>query len=260
MMIALCVDNEHMSLKNLKREIEKSPDITEVFTFDDELDALEWAQSHPFDIAFLEISMRGIGGLRLASTLRQIDPSCYIIFCTSCPEYALDAFQIHADGYLMKPIGSERIQAEIEYLTRRHIAKPLLTIRCFGGFEVSNMHGQILNFKRTKTKELLAVLVDRKGMGITSKEICTLLWEDSSNQDQKNMQYLWNLFSDLSKALKQADAQDVLIRSGRNYLLDMQKVQCDYYDYLKHPDASHTMDEYMPQYSWAEMSKAGIIK
>lgn len=260
MMIALCVDDQILLLENLKREVEKSPDITEVFAFDNELDALDWAQHHLFDIAFLDISEHGINGLSLAQKLRQISPSCYIIFCTACPEYALDAFQIHADGYLLKPIDSECIQSEIQYLFRRHIARPLLTIRCFGGFEVSNIHGQILNFKRTKTKELLAVLVDRNGMGITSKEICTLLWEDSSNQDQKNMQYLWNLFSDLSKTLKQAGAQDVLIRSGRNYLLDIQRVQCDYYDYLRHPDASHTMDEYMPQYSWAEMSKAGLVK
>lgn len=259
-MIALCVDAEYLLLKSLRREVEKSPDITKAFAFDNELDALGWAQHHPFDIAFLDISKRGIDGLKLAQKLRQINPACYIIFCTAYQEYALEAFQIHADGYLLKPIDPERIQAEIQYLSRRHLARPLLTIRCFGGFEVSNMHGQILNFKRTKTKELLAVLVDRNGMGITSKEICTLLWEDSSNQDQKNMQYLWNLFSDLSKTLKQADAQDVLIRSGRNYLLDIQKVQCDYYDYLKHPDASHTMDEYMPQYSWAEMSKAGLVK
>lgn len=260
MMVALCVDGQALLLENLKREVEKSPDITEVFAFDNEPSALEWAQHHLFDIAFLDISKHGINGLTLAQKLRQIAPSCYIIFCTAYQEYALDAFQLHADGYLLKPIDSARIQAEIQYHSMRHLARPLLTIRCFGGFEVSNMHGQILNFKRTKTKELLAVLVDRNGMGITSKEICTLLWEDSSNQDQKNMQYLWNLFSDLSKTLKQAGAQDVLIRSGRNYLLDIQRVQCDYYDYLRHPDASHMMDEYMPQYSWAEMSKAGLAK
>ena len=115
-MIALAVDDERIMLNALTKAISASPDIDEMASFTVCSEALEWASDNTIDIAFLDISMRGIGGLTLAEKILEMQPDCKIIFCTGYAEYAVDAFKIHVSGYLMKPITANAVQREIDYI------------------------------------------------------------------------------------------------------------------------------------------------
>lgn len=189
-MIAIAVDDESWALKTLGKAVAASDEITEVNSFSSCAATIEWAQSNNFDIAFLDVNMRGMGGIELAKKLREINENCFIIFCTGYQEYAIEAFRLHADGYLLKPVSADNVQEELTHLLKKHSSKATVTFRCFGGFEALDSQGNPISFKRGKTKELLALLVDRQGMGITSKEICAYMWEDDSTDDKKNLQYL----------------------------------------------------------------------
>lgn len=254
-MIAITVDDENWTLNMLSTAVKSSADISEVYSFSSCTDTLNWAKENSFDIAFLDINMRGIGGIRLATELRKINPECYIIFCTGFEEYAVEAFRIHADGYLLKPIDKDAVQEELNHILKKS-KNALLTIKCFGGFEVYDTNGKLVPFRRSKTKELFALLVDKKGMGTSSREICTILWADDFENDKKHMRYLWNLFSDLSRTLKQVNASKVLVKVNTSYLIDTSIIKCDFYDYIKKKDTKINLNTYMPQYSWAESTVA----
>ena len=167
-MIAISVDDEALMLGALVAAIEASPDITEVAKFSDCKDALEFVKNNPTDIAFLDINMRGMGGLALAEKIIASCPNCKIVFCTGYEEYAIPAFKLHASGYLMKPISAEDVQGEIDNIIGIRQKTKLLTVRCFGNFEVY-VKNEVLAFKRLKTKELFAFLVDRNGARMTAK-------------------------------------------------------------------------------------------
>ncbi|MGN0618793.1 MAG: response regulator [Ruminiclostridium sp.] len=230
-MIALTVDDERLMLSALSEAVEASPDIDSVTEFTSCSAALKWAGENRADIAFLDISMRGMGGLTLAEKLLEIQPEMKIVFCTGYSEYAVDAFHIHVSGYLMKPITAEAVQREIDHIKSEGKAEKLLTIRCFGTFEVF-AGGKPLAFKRSIAKELLAVLTDRRGAGITSKQICAVIWQENSD-DMKNMNYLRQAFSDLRKTLESVGAGDVLLHSGiHSYSLNTELTDCDYYSYM----------------------------
>ena len=169
-MIAIAVDDEVLMLGALEAAIKASPDITEVAKFSDCEEALEFVRDNSVDIAFLDINMRGMGGLLLAEKIIATRPTCKIVFCTGYEEYAIPAFKLHASGYLMKPITKEAVQKEIDHIIGVKSSEKLLTVKCFGNFEVF-YNGEILPFKRKKTKELLAILVDRNGAGMTAKQI-----------------------------------------------------------------------------------------
>lgn len=62
-MIALAVDDEKPMLSALIRAVEASSDVTSVIGFSSCTAALEWAKENKADVAFLDISMRGMGGL-----------------------------------------------------------------------------------------------------------------------------------------------------------------------------------------------------
>lgn len=247
-MIAIAVDDEVLMLGALVAAIQASPDIRAVTKFSGCEEALEFVQANPVDVAFLDINMRGMGGLALAEKILALRPGCRIVFCTGYEEYAIPAFRLHASGYLMKPVSAKDVQGEIDNIKGIRQNEKCLTVKCFGNFEVY-ARNEKLKFRRTKTKELFAFLVDRNGAGVTIAEISVALWED--DEVQKNQNYIHQLFYDLRKTLERVGAEAVFQRNNYLYSIDPEKLDCDYFSYLKN-GTPEFLGEYMTQFSWAE--------
>lgn len=256
-MIALCVDDEELLLNDLVRAVEASKNFTEVAAFKTYTEAVEWANDHDVDVAFLDIKLRGYTGLQLAEALREKHPYVSVIFCTGYREYAFEAFQIHVDGYLIKPVTVQAVQNEIKRLNRPEPSNRL-TVHCFGTFDVLK-NGKPLSFKRKRAKEVLAFLVDRRGARVTAREICAVLWEDEGDSDN-NLMVLYKLTADLRAALEAVGEPNVFIKDTYDYYIDISKIDCDYYRFLAgDPQAVNEFrGEYMTQYSWAEETTARL--
>ena len=247
-MIAIAVDDEVLMLGALVAAIKASPDISEVSQFSGCDEALAFAKENSVDVAFLDINMRGMGGLALAEKIRSVCPDCKIVFCTGYKEYAISAFKLHASGYLMKPVSAKDVQVEIDNIKGIRQREKPLTVKCFGNFEVY-AKGEKLTFKRSKTKELFAFLVDRNGAGVTVAEIGVALWEN--DEEQKNQNYIHQLFRDLRQTLEAIGMEEIFERNNYLYSVNPEKIDCDYYSYLK-TGKPEFIGEYMSQYSWAE--------
>ena len=248
-MIAIAVDDEALMLGALVSAIEASNDIMYVHKFLDCDEALDFAKSNSVDIAFLDINMRGMGGLALAEKIVEARPDCKIVFCTGYEEYAIPAFKMHASGYLMKPVSAEDVQNEINNIKGVRQKEKLLTVKCFGNFEVYAKNEKLV-FKRLKSKELFAFLVDRNGAGMTAKQICAALFPDDMD-DNKNSAYLRQLVLDLKNTLKAVGADSVLCHETPCYRVNTNLIKCDYLTYLE-TGKPEFHGEYMTQYSWAE--------
>ena len=255
-MIAIAVDDEALMLGALVAAIEESSDISAVTKFSDCEEALEFVRSNAIDVAFLDINMRGMGGLALAEKILKTRPNCKIVFCTGYEEYAIPAFKLHASGYLMKPISAEDVQVEIDNIKGMRQREKLLTVKCFGNFEVYAKNEKLM-FKRLKTKELFAFLVDRNGAGMTAKQICAVLFPDDTD-DTKNAAYLRQLVLDLKNTLKSVGAEAVLCHETPCYRVDTNLIKCDYVSYLE-SGKPEFHGEYMTQYSWAEDTCAMLL-
>lgn len=251
-MIAIAVDDEPLMLGALAKAVGASPDITAVMKFSDCEEAIGYVSDNPVDVAFLDINMRGMGGLALAEKIRSLCPKCKIVFCTGYEEYAIQAFKLHASGYLMKPVSAKDVQEEIDHIKGLQQQEKPLEVKCFGNFEVY-ARGKKLTFRRSKTKELFAFLIDRNGAGVSVAEIGVALWEDG--EDQKN--YIHQLFRDLRQALEAVGMEDIFQRNNYLYSVNPAKIDCDYFSHLK-TGKPEFLGEYMSQYSWAE-STCGLL-
>jgi two-component system response regulator AlgR len=109
----LIADDEPLARSRLKRMIEKIPNCSVVAEAGNGQQAVEHAHQYKPDIAFLDIRMPEVDGLAAASQLSAMQPPPAIIFCTAYEEYALKAFQLHAIGYLLKPVREEELNAAI---------------------------------------------------------------------------------------------------------------------------------------------------
>ena len=248
-MIAIAVDDEALMLRALVSAVSSSPDIREVVQFSDCEKAVDFVKDYPVNVAFLDINMRGMGGLALAEKITLYKPNCKIVFCTGHEEYAIPAFKLHASGYLMKPISKEDVQKEIDNIKGVRQKEKLLEVKCFGNFEVY-AKGERVIFKRSRTKELFAFLVDRNGAGMTAKQICAVLFQEDID-DNKNATYLRQLVLDLKTTLKTVGAEEVLRHETPCYRVDTSLIKCDYFSYLE-SGKPEFLGEYMTQFSWAE--------
>ena len=247
-MIAIAVDDEALMLGALVAAVKASPDIKIIEKFSNCEDALGYVKDNPVDIAFLDINMRGMGGLVLAEKIISACPDCKVVFCTGYEEYAIPAFKLHVSGYLLKPVSAKDVQAEIDNIKGIRKKQKPLEVKCFGNFEVY-VRGEKLAFKRSKTKELFAFLIDRNGAGVSVAEIGVTLWE--TNDEQKNQNYIHQLFRDLRQTLETVGMEDVFERNNYLYSINPVKIDCDYFSYLK-TGKPEFIGEYMTQYSWAE--------
>jgi two-component SAPR family response regulator len=179
-----------------------------------------------------------------------------VIFATGYNEYAGEAMNMHASGYLMKPITAEKVRRELDDL--RHPVEETrakrLFVRCFGNFEVF-VDGKPIRFGRGRTKELLAYLVDRRGSVVSNNEIEAVMWEDAS-VDRSIHSYLRTLTADLRKSLEREGITDVLIKRRGALGVDPATFDCDFYEFLEGNASAVNAykGEYMSQYSWAEIT------
>ena len=247
-MKVLLVDDEELGLIRLKNAVEKVlPKETEIISYTNPVKAFEENADKSIDIAFLDIEMPVLNGITLAKKLKTVNPKTNIIFVTAYHEYALDAYKMHASGYVTKPVNEEKVKKELDGL-RYHVeiaATKKLQVKCFGNFDVF-VKGKPLKFKYAKSKELFAYLIDREGSSVNINELNAVLWEE----DHKS--YCRNLIADIKETLKSVNAEDVFIKRRNECYIDIDKIDCDAYEYKRNnPDAVRAYrGEYMMQYDW----------
>jgi DNA-binding LytR/AlgR family response regulator len=119
---ALVADDEEPMRAQLRTRLAAAwPTLRIVAEAANGVEAVELAQQHKPDIAFLDIRMPGMGGIEAA---RKLYDKCHIVFVTAYDQYALDAFEQGAMDYLLKPVSAERLATTCERLQRRVAQSP----------------------------------------------------------------------------------------------------------------------------------------
>lgn len=106
---ALAVDDELPALDELEYLLRSSGLVGDLVTVSSATDALRQMRDRSFDVVVLDIAMPGLGGMELASVLAQFSEPPAIIFVTAHEEHALEAFEVGAADYLLKPIDQQRL-------------------------------------------------------------------------------------------------------------------------------------------------------
>jgi len=110
----LLVDDEQPARDRLRQLLTGHSDVEIVGEAEDGPEAIERITELAPDLVLLDIQMPGCSGLEVAASLARPRPA--IIFCTAYDQYAVDAFELHAVDYLLKPVNRARLSAALERL------------------------------------------------------------------------------------------------------------------------------------------------
>ncbi len=260
MMKFMMVDDEELALRDLEQMLRTESPEAELYGFTNPFEALAFAEKNELAVAFLDIELGTINGISMARKLKSMQPGIHIIFVTSYEQYALEAFSIHATGYLLKPVDPETIRRELTFLYAEHKLQKRIQVRTFGGFDVY-VDGNPLSFRRTKSKELLAYLIDRRGSSVTLRDAANILFEDGQ-YDLSRRKYMQTIYAEMRSTLEDAGAGNMLEKQHNSYAVNVNAFDCDSYRFLNgDPIAiNNYRKDYMICYSWAEYSMGELEK
>ena len=115
-MNCIIVDDESPAIQELKYFVTNFSSIKIDGEFEDSLKALKYIQKNTIDVIFLDINMPQLDGLTLSRVINTLTPKPILVFISAHKEYALDAFQVAAFDYILKPYSEERIVSTLNRL------------------------------------------------------------------------------------------------------------------------------------------------
>lgn len=126
-MKAIIVEDEFLAQQELSWMIQQHSQITIEACFDDGLEVLKYLQNHRVDVIFLDINIPSLDGMLLAQNINQFAHKPLIVFITAWKEHAVDAFELDAFDYILKPYHESRIITmlnKLEASAQQQLAQP----------------------------------------------------------------------------------------------------------------------------------------
>ncbi|MGP3592235.1 LytR/AlgR family response regulator transcription factor [Vagococcus sp. WN89Y] len=115
-MKAIIVEDEFLAQQELSWLIKEHSQMEIVASFDDGLDVLKFLQNNKVDVIFLDINIPSLDGVMLAKNISQFAEKPFIVFITAWKEHAVEAFELEAFDYILKPYQESRIISMLQKL------------------------------------------------------------------------------------------------------------------------------------------------
>ena len=112
----IIIDDNKIVLTGAKPIIEKALPNATVVGFNKPSEAMRYAKENRISLAFLDIELGLSNGIDLCNELLKINPRMNVVFLTAYPEYSVDAWNTEASGFMVKPITTEGVRAQLKKL------------------------------------------------------------------------------------------------------------------------------------------------
>jgi two-component system LytT family response regulator len=174
---AIIVDDEPLALKLLRKKLNNIPEIEIIAECKNGREAIDATMALSPDLMFLDIQMPGIDGLGVIKKL-QTDVVPLVVFTTAYEQYALDAFDVHAVDYILKPLDDEHIKRAVQRAIKRFESGGDTgnKNRIIGAIDSINTRDHNVEEKSHVQQKFISGAVDRK-IVIKDRDDITLLKE-----------------------------------------------------------------------------------
>ncbi|NCC67319.1 MAG: response regulator [Clostridia bacterium] len=231
-MKAVLIDDEYYALQGLKLRLDEIGGIDVVGMFTTGKQALENIEALRPDLVFLDIEMPNTSGIELFSLILEKLNDVKIVFTTAYTQYAVEAFELNALDYIVKPIEKERLLKALERFTAAMppavCASQKTAVNCFGKLSVV-IGGQEVNLgPRKKSEELLAYLICAEGRFVAKEKIMEALWPEAEKDKAANNLYV--AFYNLKRQDLGALTQSLESVRGKMRICPEQ-IECDLYEF-----------------------------
>jgi two-component system LytT family response regulator len=209
-MRAIIVEDEFPAREELKYFINRFSNIDIISEFDNGLDVLKFIQETKIDIIFLDINIPLLDGMLLAKTIKQFKISPKIVFITAYKEHAVDAFELEAFDYILKPYSEERIVSMLNKINKLDIADVKTSVE----EKISNKDDILSSVSLWKNDKLMVISISDIYY-CEAKERETIVFT-------KDSEYIVKLsITEFEKNLK----SNIFFKTHRSYIVNIYKIK-----------------------------------
>ena len=226
MIRAIIVDDEQPAIDVLKYFLGNNGKVEIVGAFTDPAEVLKNLAVLGPDLVFLDIDMPGMNGINLGKSILAIKADAKIVFVTAFRNYAVEAFDIRALDYLLKPLMQEKVDRAVGRMLDAMGAASLkgtelagCKVFCLGKFEVyGTVSDEAVKWRTSKVEELFAYLLCNQNITVPKLQLIDKLWPDDETGNVENK--LHATVSMLKKSLKEAALEISIQFSSGGYRME----------------------------------------
>lgn len=228
----ILIDDEQLMLNLIEKKITELTSNFVLGTYTNPHQGLIEISKQQPDVVFLDISMPKISGIDLAREIKTSMPAIKIVFLTAYDAYAIDAFDLDAEDYLLKPINDNRLLQTFAKLTNTPVQQAVENkpyICCFNHlyFLDNGPNGNVVDVKwRTvKAREIFAFLLQHRGTHVQKDIVVDYFWPNE-NVKQAYAQ-LYSAIYQIRKTLSTIEYDIQIISAENTYKLDVSNCDID---------------------------------
>ncbi|NGZ75191.1 response regulator [Saccharibacillus alkalitolerans] len=239
MMKALLIDDEKLAVMHMEKLLRELPEFGNIESYTDPAAAVEAARRNRPDVIFLDIVMPEINGMQAAEMMQQASPDSDIVFVTGYDKYAIEAFELNALDYVLKPVQRVRLAKTLSRLNGRRQTVPEPETQTaetvIGCFKTLRAHAlpepaadvKPFRWRTTRAQELFAYLVHHRERFVGKGALLQQFWPDSPFKQAST--YLYTTIYQIRQCLKQSGigAEIVNASGGEGYTLRLGEASLD---------------------------------
>lgn len=223
-------------------------------------EVVQYMRDHDVDLLVMNTENVTFDSLEFGKRIQQENEHMILLYIAEQNQRALEAMKLHA-AVLLKPYKAEDVlyAFEMAYLLYKKSPKRIYA-RTFGYFDLF-LDGKPIVFKSGKAKELLALLIDRRGGTVDTDQIIATLWNDRP-RDESTQSLCSKLCKTLQKELRNHGIEELVVSSRNSRYIDIDLLDCDLYDLQDGKEGAKKLyyGEYMTDYAWAEYRNYSLSK
>lgn len=231
MVKVVLIDDERPALRELEYLLKADGAFEVAGMFINPLEAIAKINTLNPQAVFLDIHMPQLKGIDAASQILDRCPGAEVIFVTAYDQYAIEAFELHALDYILKPVSEERFAKTLSRIKagERRSEPPIpgrkFKISCLGEFQAGWEGREPIKWRSEKTKELFAFLLHHAGREVTKEKILGAVWPDVD--EARAVHQLHNGIYYIRKTLDQYGVDRVQLTVRGSYLLKLGEAETD---------------------------------
>ena len=234
-MRAVLIDDEQLAIDVLEILLTKIGDVKIVGKYTDPQLALQEIKDLNADVVFLDMEMGGMHGLQFAEKLTEKLPHIDIVFVTAHSQFALEAFEVYAVDYLLKPVNRKRLEKTTDklrmrqkkYTNRKNEIEEddNLVARTMGSFHLLDTNNNEVKWRTKKVKELFVYLWHQSPNPVHRSRILDDLWKEHPKDRATTLMH--TTLYQLRKLLKEIGFPNPVELINENYIINV-KVESDF--------------------------------
>ena len=231
MKVAL-IDDEYLALSYLESKLQQIEGVEIAAKYEEAESSIQQIVQLKPDVIFLDINMPGINGLHVAERMMEHLPRTDIVFVTAYDKYAVQAFELNAIDYLLKPVTTERLRKTVERIMHKRLPDDEIgefdgpvRIQCFRHFSVTPGGSETITWRTNKAKELFAYLLHHRDRAVHKDIILETLWPDVDIKKAHNQ--LYTTVYQVRKALQKLNRSIRLESKNGSYQLNIHHGEID---------------------------------